>query len=676
MSSGTKWLGSLMILALAWTSSSALAAVPGKTTIEGALVSTGGGPVADGDYAVTFSLYKDAVGGVAVWSEGPVTVAVAAGSFTYLLGSATAISQATLASLGSGGYLGLKVGTDPELGREALTSVLYAMRSNVAESLDCSGCIGAGQVDAALLAPFAKTADLASVATSGKYADLEGGPDLSAYVKASALATAAFSGAYSDLTGVPDLSKYLVAADLADVAKTGAYADLSGTPALSKVATTGSYADLANLPTLAVLNKSCGTGLVVKGLKADGTYECVTAMDPSAFPPDAIDEISNGLIANQFVDSVAGKTGIAIPDNNPIGVSDVIDFPDIGVAQKIGISVSLTNSKIDFLVVSLIDPAGGEFVLHSKTGTGTVLKTTYPDPTKNVSGDLTTWIGKNPKGKWYLKVVDSAYLNNTTDGAIASWSIDLQTLSSKKIQIKGDQYITGNSNVSGTASVGGNLNVTGTLTVGGGGLAKPASYRWAYFNTYVEVAEGWMRSNDGFYFGGQGAGCWTDSNCTAANLSADKESLRTLFTNKGYAGKNALLRSEVYYMYSSTNGPVFMSLWRIKNSTASNINWTPYWTYTAYTGWGEQASVALNGTNVWNSPCNSQSVCDASVTMTIPANRTSTVVFQSTGSQPWSYGYAVQVRKCFQGFYNNSLALPAGLTFIDDLDTAAGGWEQ
>ncbi|MFZ4580409.1 MAG: hypothetical protein ACOYOB_18650, partial [Myxococcota bacterium] len=267
-------------------------------------------------------------------------------------------------------------------------------------------------------------------------------------------------------------------------------------------------------------------------------------------------------------------------------------------------------------------------------------------------------------------------LNNTTDGAIASWSIDLQTLSSKKIQIKGDEYITGNSNISGTSNVGGNLNVTGTLTVGGGGLAKPASYRWAYFNTYVEVAEGWMRSNDGFYFGGQGPSCWTDSNCTAANLSSDKEYLRTLFTNKGYAGKNALLRSEVYYMYSSTNGPVFMSLWRIKNSTASNINWTPYWTYTAYTGWGEQASVALNGSNVWNSPCNSQGVCDASVTMTIPANRTSTVVFQSTGSQPWSYGYAVQVRKCFQGFYNNSLVLPAGLTFIDDLDTAAGGWEQ
>jgi hypothetical protein len=28
------------------------------------------------------------------------------------------------------------------------------------------------------------------------------------------------------------------------------------------------------------------------------------------------------------------------------------------------------------------------------------------------------------------------------------------------------------------------------------------------------------------------------------------------------------------------------------------------------------------------------------------------------------------------GFLNGSLALPAGLVFLDDLDTATGGWGQ
>jgi subtilisin-like proprotein convertase family protein len=667
MSNVTKWLGSLLIVAIAWSSTAALAAVPSKTTIEGALVSTGGGPVADGDYAVIFSLYKDAVGGSAVWFEGPVTVAVKSGSFTYLLGSATALSQAALASLGSGGYLGLKVGTDPELERRPVASVLFAMRAGVAEGLDCSGCIGAGQVDAALLAPFAKAADLAKVATSGKYADLEGGPDLSAYVKASALATAAFSGAYSDLTGVPDLSKYLVASDLADVAKTGSYADLSGTPSLSKVATTGSYADLGNLPTLAVLNKSCGTGLVVKGLKADGTYECVTAMDPSAFPPDAIDEISNGLIANQFVDSVAGKTGVAIPDNNPIGVSDVIDFPDIGLAQKIGISVNITNSKINFIVVSLIDPAGTEYVLHSKTGTGTVLKTTFPDPTKTVSGDLTTWLGKNPKGKWYLKVVDSDYLNNTTDGAIASWSIDLQTLSSKKVQVKGDLIVTG----SITSSA---LDAKFAAMLAS--AAKPATYRWAAFNTFTESNEGWLMNNSApNMFGGVVPSNWTDGSQTVCNMSADKEVLRTLYTNKGYAKANANVWSEVWVGYSSTNGRVATVMFRVRNNTANDIVWTPYFWYTAFSGWGELAGVAINGTCLWTGDCGG-GTCTRAQAITVPKNRVSTILINSNSGGQYNWGYGNQVRKNVLAFYNNSLTLPAGLEFVDDLDTAIGGWEQ
>jgi subtilisin-like proprotein convertase family protein len=658
MSSGTKWLGSLLIAVTALASTAALAAVPGKTTVEGALISTGGGPVADGDYAVTFSLYKDAVGGAAVWSEGPVTIAVASGSFTYLLGSATVLSQAALASLGSSGYLALKVGTDPELARKPVTSVLYAMRSSVAESLDCSGCIGAGQVDAAVLAPFAKTADLATVATSGKYADLEGGPDLSAYVKASALATAAFSGAYSDLTGVPDLSKYLVAADLADVAKTGAYADLSGAPALSKVATSGSYADLSNPPTLAVLNKSCGTGLVVKGLKADGTYECVAAMDPTAFPPDAIDEVSNGLIANQFVDSVAGKTGIAIPDNNPIGVSDVIDFPDIGVAQKIGISVNLTNSKINFLVVSLIDPAGTEYVLHSKSGSGTALKTTYPDPTKNVSGDLTTWIGKNPKGKWYLKVVDGDYLNNTTDGAVASWSIDLQTLSSKKIQIKGDQYVTGSSYVTGNSTITGNLTVTGAVSGPGFGSPFPVGSRPFLYAKYIDsTANNWNYSLRGIPAYGADFG--------VTNASLHEWGFDSIVY--GDATGN-IFKAEGGTTYNAQNGTWQALGAFIKNTTAAPINMTVWYDYATSNDFGDYTGIAINGSNIWTT--SGDTLGQNATTLTFPANQTSVVVLKS-GWYYWTcqgcyYNY---LGRSNVGFYNSSFGgsnMPAGLQWDYD----------
>ena len=53
------------------------------------------------------------------------------------------------------------------------------------------------------------------------------------------LATVATSGAYADLSGTPTLST---------VATSGAYADLSGTPTLSTVATSGAYGDLSGTP--------------------------------------------------------------------------------------------------------------------------------------------------------------------------------------------------------------------------------------------------------------------------------------------------------------------------------------------------------------------------------------------------------------------------------------------
>ena len=73
---------------------------------------------------------------------------------------------------------------------------------------------------------------MATVATSGSYADLSGTPTL---------ATVATSGSYADLSGTPTL---------ATVATSGSYADLSGTPTLATVATSGSYSDLSDTPTI------------------------------------------------------------------------------------------------------------------------------------------------------------------------------------------------------------------------------------------------------------------------------------------------------------------------------------------------------------------------------------------------------------------------------------------
>jgi subtilisin-like proprotein convertase family protein len=395
-----------LALATALLAGPASATVPATSQLEATLNSTGGGPAADGNYAVTFLLYKDATDVQALWSEGPVQIAVKNGQFSYLLGSTSPIPQAVLAAAP---FLTFKLNTDPELARKPLASSLLAVRAAVAESLDCTGCIPATAINPQVLSAYAKKSDLAGVALSGNY---------------------------SDLSGLPSLTAYAKTADLA------------------KVATTGSFADLANKPVLAVVGKSCGSGLVVAGFKADGTLDCVAGGAAGALPADGIDEISNGLIFNQFTDVFGSlKQPIDIPDNNPIGASDTIVVPDVGVAQKLSVQLTLVNSDISAVKIYLYDPANTEYLLYDKGGKkGDGIITTYPDNTKPVSGDLTTWVGKNPKGNWILKVIDASFLNNAADGQIQKWSINVQTLSNKKIQIKGDLIIDGKLTTNGSST--------------------------------------------------------------------------------------------------------------------------------------------------------------------------------------------------------------------------------
>lgn len=399
-------LPSLVALTSTFWAASALA-VPTTTAIEGVLLTSGGGAVADGTYNLTPS-YIDA-GGAVLWTEGAVSVAVKNGQFTAQLGAKTPLVPGIFSKPLQ---LLLQVGSDPPLPAVQVSSVPAALRAGVAEALDCSGCIKAGQLDPALLQGYAKTSDLSGFAKT---------TDLSGYAKTS------------------DLADYVKASSLAKVAGTGSYSDLADKPTLAKVAGTGAYADLANLPVLAKVGASCGTGLVMKGVKADGSYECVAGgIDAANLPKDGLDEISNGLVTNQFTEiATSVKTPIDIADAFPAGTTDEIIVPDFGTAQEVLVTLDVTNSDISKLKVTVYDPNGKAYVLHDQTGSGTALKSTWAKPTALVSGDLATWIGGNPKGKWSISVADLAGTSGGKDGKINGWSIQVKTLSSKKVGFNG-----------------------------------------------------------------------------------------------------------------------------------------------------------------------------------------------------------------------------------------------
>ncbi|MBI5607639.1 MAG: proprotein convertase P-domain-containing protein, partial [Deltaproteobacteria bacterium] len=173
-------------------------------------------------------------------------------------------------------------------------------------------------------------------------------------------------------------------------------------------------------------------------------------------PGDGLDEVSNGLLSNQFVDSFAGTKDVAILDGISAGTSDSLIFPDIGLAQKLWVQVDLTNSDISKMRIELFAPGmATAYVLYDQSEKGTALSHKYNQDTPLASGDMNKdWQGKNLAGAWSLVVKDfSKNQSGSSDGKY-NWSISIQTLSNKKVQAKGNLLVAGNVAATGSVGVG------------------------------------------------------------------------------------------------------------------------------------------------------------------------------------------------------------------------------
>ncbi len=252
----------------------AQAAVPTVLAVQGRLTSVAGIAAPDGKYPLVIRIYDAPDAKQAVFEEVFLGVPVESGAFAIEIGATPKYPlDGALLAVGTPA-VGIQVGDDPELPRQPIRPVPQAVAAALAQDLACSACVGTADVAAGaitadkmaadVLQPYAKSADLSTVATTGAYADLKGTPDFAPYAKKSELAGVATSGAYADLAGLPNLAGLVHAVDLATVATSGAYDDLKGKPdlgafatiaALAKVAFSGKYVDLAGTPDLSVYAK-------------------------------------------------------------------------------------------------------------------------------------------------------------------------------------------------------------------------------------------------------------------------------------------------------------------------------------------------------------------------------------------------------------------------------------
>eukprot|EP00055_Hartaetosiga_balthica_P009791 m.39987 g.39987 ORF g.39987 m.39987 type:complete len:460 (-) comp6900_c0_seq1:187-1566(-) len=186
-------------------------------------------------------------------------------------------------------------------------------------------------------------------------------------------------------------------------------------------------------------------------------------------------------------------------------------------------------------------------------------------------------------------------------------------------------------------------------------------FRFSEFSTYAQCC-GWYYGNRAEFYGGLAPSTWSNGDGRADQMVSDPAILRNLFNKRVYCGWNCAVHNEEWYYYSSDNGRHGAVLMRIRNTLNKGVDWRVSFIYSSYGGWSEQASMSLNGDSVWSTgaSCNT---CTRIETLTLPANRISTLIFV-VGSGPPS-----STRTSHLAFYDGSLQLPDGLEWVDDLDT-------
>ena len=626
-----RWLrgAAAAAIASALVTAPAFAAIPKTSLIDGVLTSSGGSAAADGDYDIVFTIYDAASGGNATWTE-TAKVKVAGGRFSHPLGSVAAIDTAKLIAANAH-WLALKVGSDPELPRQALHANLFTHVAGQALALTCDGCVGSTQLS---------NGGVAAAKVGFNYAgsSTKGGPAIELEC------TACVSVSEMKFDGDVDLAGNSIKA------KNGTF---SGDVAAATVTATSFIGDGSKLTGIKTPSGECKTlGEVVKGINSDGSLKCIAAMDPAALPKDGLNEISNDLLSNQFIDTIEGDKGVPIPDKTGTDAISNLVFPDIGTTQSFEVYVEVANTDLSAVSMTVLPPDDKKtgWVLCDPCGEKDAksFKKTFAQNSDLKSGDLEKWLGTNPKGTWNLKVLDNAYcipqqpgnaaLCDTVkqlDGTIVTWSIKIKTLSNKKIAINGDTYQGGTAYLK-DVSVAGTLTVNGTAWYGHfpagsrpllyGWIEDHTESNWVYQPQYP-YAHQLPLNNDALHMAVPHI-VWGDTN---GNF------------HEGHGGVN----------YGNGNNErsrqYLVAL--IKNPTTKDVtqqvcfNWSSHpW------GDGNYASLSLNGSNLWSYTSNNLST--QCVNVTYPAGKSSALVLKS-GTYMWTQwnGY---YNKTVIGFYNNS----------------------
>ncbi|MBI1929646.1 M36 family metallopeptidase, partial [Candidatus Poribacteria bacterium] len=117
---------------------------------------------------------------------------------------------------------------------------------------------------------------------------------------------------------------------------------------------------------------------------------------------------------------VEATPNLAIPDNQPAGVTHTLTVPQAGGVTRLTVSIDIEHTFIGDLHVSLTTPKGSTVILHNRSGgsTDNLVKSYTSEDTPA----LAALAGEQAQGGWTLKVADLAGVDI---GKLKKWSLDI-----------------------------------------------------------------------------------------------------------------------------------------------------------------------------------------------------------------------------------------------------------
>ena len=119
--------------------------------------------------------------------------------------------------------------------------------------------------------------------------------------------------------------------------------------------------------------------------------------------------------------SVSGEVSpsLAIPDNDPLGVSSRIAIGRAGSVGQLKVAIDISHTYICDLRIELASPGGRSVMLHSQLGDGQDHLVVSYDSAAPLS-PLSQLAGQAMQGDWTLRMVDMAAVDT---GTLNKWSL-------------------------------------------------------------------------------------------------------------------------------------------------------------------------------------------------------------------------------------------------------------